>query len=178
MSLTEDVEAALKDEHGYEEVEGTTDTPVNLYQNLRVKKRDGDTGTLKETRQVRNTIVNDGATYLRDIVGSAPANSAMRWIGVGQSKGPGNGGFQSADSSLESEVARSQGQFNTVGGTVGKFTQITTFTGLGDQSVRESGLFNQDGVNQGTMLAGQTFAAVDLAAGDKLEVQWSIFFSQ
>lgn len=49
---------------------------------------------------------------------------------------------------------------------------IGTVTAAGSLAITESGLFNAD-VN-GTMLCRQTFAAVNLAIGDSLQLTWKI----
>lgn len=173
MSATEEVERALSEDHGYEGPKDVTDTPVNLHANLKVNKRDGDEGVLLESREVKNIITNDGADAVRTAVGSAALTSVFKWIGVGTSANA----FTSTDSQLNTEIASSESNYFTTGN-FGQFSRKTTFTNIGPTTVRESGLFNRDGINSGSMLAAQTFGQVEMASGDKLEVIWKVYFSQ
>lgn len=175
MSMKDEVESALREEHDYEEVKGKTDTPVNLHANLRVEKRDAESDVLTDSREVENIITNLGADYVRTTVGSAPLSNAFSWTAVGTDQGT---GFASTDSRLNTAIAKSKNSFNTVNGNEGQFSNVTTFTNI-SATVKESGLFN-DGtaLNTGTALALQTFNGVTLSAGDNLEVIWKVYFSQ
>lgn len=170
--MIEDIEKALKDEHGYDGEPDTTDTAHSLQANLKVEKRDKDTDVLTETREVKNLIVNDGADYVRQTVGNAPLTSAFRWTAIGQS----STSFASTSAQLGSEVGRSHNAFNTTANW-GQFSNVTTFTNIA-ATVRESGLFNRSGSNAGTMLAAQTFGDITLTTTDKLEVIWKVYFSE
>lgn len=174
MSLSERVRQTLEEDHGYRPSPDKVDTPVSLMANLKVNKRDGDTGVLKETREVQNIITNEGADYLRTQVGSDPTQSAMRWTGIGTGSA-GAGGFGSGDSQLDTEVSRNQNSFNTTSN-FGQFSNVTTFSNLA-MTINESGLFNDNAANAGTMLAAQTFNGVVLTSDDTLEVIWKVFFS-
>lgn len=173
MSSLSNIRDVLKDEYGYEE-DDPDSTPTGLFANLKVNKRDGDTGILKESRKIKNIITNEGADYVRTTVGSAPLTSAFRWTGVGTSA---SAAFASGDSQLNTEIARSQNTFNTVANTFGQFSNVTTFTNIG-ATVKESGLFNRSGINGGTMLAAQTFGDITLTTDDSLEVIWKVYFSE
>lgn len=170
--MKEDIQQALEEDYDYDGDPDTTDTAHGLHSNLRVEKRDKDTDVLKDAQEVKNLIVNDGADLVRNSIGNAPHTSAFRWTGIGQS---GNV-FTSTSSQLNSEVARSANSFNTTAN-FGQFSNVTTFTNVA-ATVKESGLFNRGGANQGTMLAAQTFGAISLTTADKLEVIWKVYFSE
>lgn len=172
MSVIDEIESALEENFGYTEGPETTDTPGALHTNLRVEKRDLEDDTLKESREVKNIITNEGADYVRLTVGSAPLTSAFRWTAIGTSASA----FGSADSELNTEIARQQNSFNTTTN-FGQFSNVTTFTNIA-ATIKESGIFNRDGTNAGTMLAAQTFGDITLDTGDKLEVIWRIYFSE
>lgn len=172
MNTINKVRTALQEEYGYTEEPETTDTPTGLHANLRVEKRDKETDTLEEVQEVKNIITNDGADYVRDTVGNSPLTSAFNWTGVGTS----SSAFASADSQLNTEIARSANAFNTTTN-FGQFSNVTTFTNIA-ATVQESGLFNRDGINAGTMLAAQTFGAITLTTNDSLEVIWKVYFSE
>lgn len=174
--MKEDIEKALADEHGYDGDPDTTDTAHSLMTNLRVEKRDQQSGVLEETREVKNIITNDGADLVRDAIGNTPHTSAFEWTAIGDSQSPGNDGFQSADAQLGGEVGRSANSFNTTSNW-GQFSNVTTFTNVA-ATVRESGLFNRSGTDAGTMLAAQTFGDITLTTSDKLEVIWKVYFSE
>ena len=166
------LKTVLEDNFGYSEEPETTDTPDTLHANLRVEKRDKENDTLKESRDIKNIITNDGADYVRTTVGSAPLTSAFRWTAIGTSASA----FASADSNLNTEISRSQNAFNTTSN-FGQFSNVTTFTNIG-ATIKESGLFNRDGTNAGSMLAAQTFGDITLTTDDKLEVIWKVYFSE
>lgn len=170
--MLEKVRSTLEDRYGYTEQPETTDTPHTLQANLKVNKRDPDTGVLKETQEVKNIITNDGADYVRVTVGSDVLTSAFRWTAIGTSASS----FASADSQLNTENARSKNSFNTTSN-FGQFSNVTTFTNVA-ATIKESGLFNRDGTNAGTMLAAQTFGDITLTTDDSLEVIWKVFFSE
>lgn len=171
--MLDKVRSTLESEFGYTESPETTDTPTTAMANLKVNKRDPESGELKETRDIKNIITNDGADYVRVTVGSAPLTSAFRWTAVGTSAGA---AFVSGDSQLNTEIARSQNSFNTTAN-FGQFSNVTTFTNIA-ATVKESGIFNRDGTNAGTMLAAQTFGNITLTTDDSLEVIWKVFFSE
>lgn len=170
--MLDTVRSTLEDVYGYTESPETTDTPATMMTNLKVNKRDQETGELKETREIKNMITNDGADYVRLTVGSATLTSAFRWTAVGTS----TAAFASADAQLHTEIARSQNAFNTTAN-FGQFSNVTTFTNIA-ATVKEAGLFNRDGTNAGTMLAAQTFGDITLTTDDSLDVIWRVFFSE
>lgn len=170
--MLDEVKNALAEETGYTGEPGTKDTAHSLQANLRVEKRDKESDVLEDVQEVKNIITEDGADYVRDTVGNATATSAMRWTAVGNS----DTSFTSSSSQLGSEIARSKNSFNTTSN-FGQFSNVTTFTNIAD-TVKESGLFNDDQSNQGTMLAAQTFGAITLTTNDKLEVIWKVYFSE
>lgn len=173
MGLRDRVEAALKDDHGFEGDPTVSDTPTTAYANLHVEKRD-DEGHIEEVRDVKNIITEEGADYVRTAVGSAPLTSAFSWIAVGTT----NPSFGSADTVLGTEIDRSAASFNTTGN-FGEFSNVTTFTS-NNATIKESGLFNRGvgNFNTGTMLAAQTFGGISLTSPDSLVVRWKVFFSE
>jgi len=172
MTVTDRIKSVLTDKFGYSEGPEVTDTPAGLHANLCVNKRDPEDDVLKESREVKNIISNEGADYVRTTVGSAPLTSSFRWTAIGTSASA----YASADSQLNTEVARSQNAFNTTAN-FGQFSNVTTFTNVA-ATVRESGLFNRDGTNTGSMLAAQTFGDITLTTDDSLEIIWKVYFSE
>jgi len=172
--MREKIQKAIE-ENGFQP-ESPVDTAHSLRANLVLEKRDRDTGLLTETREVKNIITNDGANFVRDLVGGAAGTAisgkAMRWTAVGNSRAA----FNSASSGLNSEAARSQNAFNTTAAW-GQFSNVTTFTNIA-ATIKESGLFNHPSVNSGTMLAAQTFGDITLTTNDSLEVVWKVYFSE
>lgn len=172
MTVRDAVKETLEEEFGYAEGPETTDTPTGLHANLRVEKRDKESDTLEDVQEVKNIITNEGADYVRTSVGDSPLTSAFNWTGVGTSASA----FASADTQLHTEIARSANSFNTTSN-FGQFSNVTTFTNIA-ATVKESGLFNRDTANTGSMLAAQTFGAITLTTNDKLEVIWKVYFSE
>lgn len=171
--MLDDIEETLEEDYDYNGEPDSKDTAHGLRSNLKINRRDGDSGTLKESREVKNIITNNGADYVRTTVGSGVLTSAFRWTAVGTSAGA---AFASNENALHTEVARSKNAFNTTGN-FGQFSNVTTFTNI-SATVKESGIFNRSGVNAGTMLAAQTFGDITLTTDDSLEVIWKVYFSE
>ena len=170
--MKEDIQETLEKRHGYSTEEKKTEAPHGVKANLTVNKRDGETGTLKKSEQVKNIIPNDGANYVRDTVGSAPASNAMSVVQVGT--GGNAGAFTSTSTALHTHNANSGAAYGTKSNQ-GEFSRTTTFTNI-STTIDESGLFNGDG-DAATALAMQTFGDITLTTNDSLEVVWKVFFS-
>ena len=51
---------------------------------------------------------------------------------------------------------------------------VTTFTFTGALVLTEAGIFNATGTDTGTMLASQSFAALNVANTDTLTITWKV----
>lgn len=172
MSVTDKVEQVLREHHGHTKTPNQAEPPKGIFANVKVKKYDED-GVLQETRSVHNIVTSEGAQYVRSQTGDAADQSALRWTAIGNSAT----NFGSGSTQLQNEQARSKNQFNAVTGTAGQFSNVTTFTDVA-ASIRESGIFNDDRTNSGTMFAAQSFGVISLTTDDKLEVIWKVYYSE
>jgi len=134
------------------------------------------------TAQVRiaNTVVNTGIATMPALTGGTGTSyGAWKYIGVGT----GTAASAATDTALGAEILDS----GLVRGTSTN-TAVTTdvandtlqallsFSVTGAKAVTESGLFNHIGTAAGTMLARQTFSAINVVNGDTLQVTWKIDF--
>lgn len=143
-----------------------------------------DSGAVKDERHFDNLIVDTGlegvASRIAPHDGSINPTSPYNYIGLG------NGGTAVAatDTALVSELptganyARLQDTLASYSATEsGKklILSVTFLPGQATGTLRESGVFNA--ATGGDMLARQTFADMQKAAGDTLTVTWTITLS-
>ena len=142
-----------------------------------------ETGQIKDERHIDNLIVNAGVEGVASRIAphDGPINppAPYNYIALGSSAT----GADPAQTALVAELptgtsyARIQdgtAQYTTSGGN--KLTLSVTFApGQGTGTLRESGVFNAP--SGGSMLARQTFAEIQKAAGDTLTVTWTITLS-
>lgn len=141
------------------------------------------TGQVKDERHIDNMIVNAGvegvasriAPHDGTINSSAPYNYIA--LGTGDTSADAAQAALVAELPIGASYARVQdgtAQYTTSGGN--KVTLSVTFApGQGTGTLRESGIFNA--ASGGNMLARQTFADIQKAAGDTLTVTWTITLS-
>ena len=139
-----------------------------------------ETGNIKDERHFDNLIVNTGleavASRIAPHDGTINPTSAFNYIALGIS----NTAATSADTELSAELPigdsysrlqDTQAQYSATESK--KLTLSVTFPpGQATGTLRESGIFNAS--SDGDMLARQTFADVQKAAGDTLTITWTI----
>ncbi|MEO9294493.1 MAG: hypothetical protein ABI347_02720 [Nitrososphaera sp.] len=140
-------------------------------------------GQVKDERHLDNLIVGAGvegvAFKIAPFSGSVVSSTPYNYIALGT----GNTAVDSSQTALAAElpVGASYGRlqdpqaiYSTSSGN--KLILSVTFApGQGTGTLRESGLF--DASTAGNMLARQTFADIQKAAGDTLTVTWTITLS-
>jgi len=130
-----------------------------------------ENGNLKEERNVTNTVVTAGKNYLASWVAAASqAGTFMQHIALGTDT--------TAASAAQTALITETG--TRVAGTISSSSnvwqnQATFAAGVSTGAITESGVFSAS--SAGTMLARQTFAVINKAAGDSLQVTWSITLS-
>ena len=125
-------------------------------------------GNIKDYRETENLITNNGFDFIARQIGGYKTTSAYV-CGIGSD----NTAANAADTTLGSELARVSGVFAHTAGTK-TFTNTATFdAGVGTGNVYEAGLLNNES-SDGTLLNRQTFGLVSKAAGDVLQVIWTI----
>jgi hypothetical protein len=124
---------------------------------------------------VPNGITNAGRATLSGLINGSGTPAAFTYVAVGT----GTTAFDAANTTLETETAasglsRAAGTVSIVTTTITNDTaQVAkTFSVSGTVAVTEAGLLNAS--SNGTLLARQTFSAVNVVSGDSLAVTWKI----
>lgn len=132
-------------------------------------------GTWQEQKLVSNLITNAGAAGVADLIGPQGSTAPYAYIAVGTGATAAN----VTDTTLQTETATS-GLSRALGTTSRVTTDVTndtaqitkTFSVSGTVAVTESGVFNA--ASTGTLLARQTFSAINVVNGDSLTITWKI----
>lgn len=128
-------------------------------------------GALKERREVKNVVTTAGKNYLALwLTAATQSDYFMRYVALGT----GTTAAQATDTTLQTETG------TRVAGTLTNSTnvwqnQASFGAGVSTGAITEAGVFSAS--SGGTMLARQTFAVVNKAAGDTLTVTWQITLS-
>lgn len=135
----------------------------------------GVDGKLKQWHEDHNLIVTVGKNYLTTWLAAATQSTEfMSYVGLGT----GTTSPASGDTTLQTEF--SGGGYSRQQGALTNSTNVWTNTvsfapGNGTGAITEAGLFSA--VTSGTMFARQVFSAYNKAAGDTLQVTWSVSFN-
>ncbi len=131
----------------------------------------GPDGELKESREVRNLIVNSGLAYIASRLKDATA-AAMTHMAVGT----GNTAAAAAQTALVTETARvalASTTIVTTNVTNDAIQYTATFpAGTGTGALVEAALLNA--ASGGTMLSRTVFSVINKGADDSLTVTWKI----
>jgi hypothetical protein len=128
-------------------------------------------GNLKDERAINNTVVTAGKTYLATwLAAASQAGYFMQYIALGT----GTTAASASDTTLQTETG------TRVAGTLSSSTnvlqnQATFGAGVSTGAITEAGMLSAS--SSGTLLARQVFAVINKAAGDSLQVTWSITLS-
>lgn len=131
----------------------------------------GQDGSLKESREVKNVVVTVGKNFLAQWLAAATqADYFMRYLALGT----GTNAASVSDTTLQTELS------TRVAGTLTNSTnvwqnQATFGPGVDTGAITEAGIFSAS--SAGTLFARQTFAVVNKAAGDSLQLTWQVTFS-
>jgi hypothetical protein len=130
-------------------------------------------GNLKQHIEEDNMVVNTGLAYIADALSLSPGDTVMTHMEVG------SGGEvlpSAADTQLSAALARVAltGSTPTDSGAVVTFT-ATFSAGVGTGALDEAGIFNN--AVGGTMLCRATYDVVNKAAGDSLDITWTLTFT-
>ena len=117
-------------------------------------------GNLKEHRIIKNLIVNAGKAQVAGLINGS-VSGVFKYVAIGT----GTSSPSAGDTALENEVAR-------VTATVGRTTTSVTNDTATFDAITEAGIFNAS--SGGTMLARQTFSAINVASGDTLKISWKV----
>lgn len=135
----------------------------------------GPDGQIKKEHINHNLVVTVGKTYLAAwLAAASQAGKFMSYVGLGTSTTP----AASGDTALGSELAgggyaRQVGALTSLSNV---WTNTVTFSpGVATGAVTEAGLFSA--VTSGTLFAHQVFSVYNVAAGDTLQITWSVTFN-
>lgn len=135
----------------------------------------GPDGHVKQEHISHNLVVTAGKTYLAAWLAAAShAGKFMPYVGVGTSSVP----AASGDTALGSELVGGSyaRQAGTLTSSSNVWTNTVTFsTGVATGAITEAGLFSA--VTSGTLFAHQVFSVYNVAAGDTLQITWSVTFN-
>jgi hypothetical protein len=142
--------------------------PLKLVGILTVELFDAQ-GRLKTRRKVRNIVVNTGRALIIDrLQGNTPAVADYIAIGTGATAAA------AADTTLQTEVARSQGTLSQPDA----YTDRCVYTfaaGTGTGNITEAGRLNAAAA--GTLVGRQTFTAVNKTASDSLQITYDFTYA-
>lgn len=131
----------------------------------------GPDGALKERRETHNLVTDVGCAHIADQLASSQDESAMSHMAVGT----GNTAAAAGDTTLDTELDRNALDSFVQGAGASDHTVIYTASwaaGDGTGAIVEAGIFN-DGA-AGTLLARTVFSVVNKAAGDTLQITWTL----
>ncbi len=130
-------------------------------------------GAVKETREIKNLVVNTGLAHITSRLLGTSSN-LMSHMALGSGTTAAAAGNTALESQLGSRDALTS---STQSGTNNEsIVYVATFSaGEATGAVTEAGIFNAS--TSGTMLCRTVFSVVNKAAGDTLQVTWTVTFS-
>jgi hypothetical protein len=136
--------------------------------NVELTVRDED-GNVKQVVRAHNLVTTVGKEKLAEQLVASPATEKPKYIGVGKS------GTAAAigDTALGEEVKRKEATTRTASGKV--LTMAVVYAaGEATGTIKEAGIFAASTV--GSMYARLVFEGLAIAAGDSLEVKWTLTY--
>lgn len=136
----------------------------------RVKIVNATTGQVVETP---NTIMNIGIAQVAGLItNDVNAGSAFDYLAIGL----GSSTLDAAGSGLGSEYLRESGAGVQITTTVTNDTMslVGSFVADATKTVNEVGIFNESGLDLGSMLARAVFADVNAISGDRINVTYDV----
>lgn len=131
----------------------------------------GPDGSVKETREINNLVVQTGLNYIASRMKDATA-TAMTHMAVGTTSTAAANG----DTTLGAEVAASRTTLTSTTVTTNSVAYACTFAaGTGTGALVEAGIFNAP--SAGTMLCRTVFSVINKGASDTLTITWTVTVS-
>jgi len=126
-----------------------------------------ESGNLKDTREIHNTVTTAGKAGVIDQIVAAPSLSKIGWMEVGT----GTGGT----TVLNAYIAGSRVAFTSKTRATNVLTVVGTFpAGTGTGSITEAGTFDVVTQNTANMWMYASFAAIPKGANDSLVITWTL----
>ena len=127
-------------------------------------------GNIKEERNIKNLIVNTGLGHITSRM-TAASDGVMSHMALGSGSTAPAAGDTALGSQLGSRIALTSATRS--GSSNESIIYSAQFAaGAGTGAVTEAGIFNAS--SSGTMLCRTVFSVVNKAAGDSLQVTWTI----
>lgn len=128
-----------------------------------------DKGTVIETREVKNLVVDAGLDYIASRMKDTTA-TAMSHMAIGT----GSTAAAAANTTLGSEADRNALTSTTV--TDNAVAYVASFAaGEGTGAITEAGIFNAS--SGGTLLCRTVFSVVNKGASDSMTITWTVTIS-
>lgn len=130
-------------------------------------------GAVKETREIKNLVVNTGLGHITSRLLGTSSN-VMSHMALGS----GTTAAAAGDTALESQLGSRKALTSSTqsGSNNESIVYVATFSaGEATGAVTEAGIFNAS--TSGTMLCRTVFSVVNKAAGDTLQITWTLTFS-
>ena len=137
----------------------------------------GPDGKIKKTRIIKNTITAVGKALVSGLILTDVGGTACDYIAIGT----GTPTATALGAEITTGGGARRGGADVTGTQVTTTTTddtaqwVTTFTFTADFAVTEEGIFNA--ATAGTMLASQSFAALNVASGDTLQISHKVAFA-
>jgi hypothetical protein len=128
-----------------------------------------DKGTVIETREVKNLVVDTGLDYIASRMKDT-TDTAMSHMAIGT----GSTAAAAADTTLGTEADRNALTSTTV--TDNAVAYVASFAaGEGTGAITEAGIFNAS--SGGTLLCRTVFSVVNKGASDSMTITWTVTIS-
>lgn len=130
-------------------------------------------GAVKETREIKNLVVNTGLGHITSRLLGTSSN-VMSHMALGS----GTTAAAAGDTALQSQLGSRKALTSSTqsGSNNESIVYVATFSaGEATGAVTEAGIFNAS--TSGTMLCRTVFSVVNKAAGDTLQITWTLTFS-
>lgn len=139
---------------------------LNIRVNVVANLFDKD-GKLKATREVHNAVTSSGKNGIVSQLLATPALGKLTHMELGT----GTGGT----TKLNAYISGSRQAFSSKTAANNVLTVVANFAaGVGTGSITEAGTFDSATQDSGNMWMYATFAAIAKAAGDSLQITWTL----
>ena len=138
---------------------------MTLKENVKIVLR-GPDGEVKDTREIKNTVTTAGKNGAADQILASPSLGKPTHMGIGT----GTPGATALGTELDRNALTSKNRSGAVVTMVGDWA-----AGDGTGAITEAGLF--DAASTGNMWCSQSFSVVNKAAGDTLQITWTLTFA-
>lgn len=138
---------------------------MQIVENVHLVLRSPD-GAIKDERRIKNTVTTAGKNGAADQILAAPSLGKPTHMAIGT----GSPGATALGTEADRNALTSKNRAGAVVTMVGDWA-----AGDGTGAITEAGLF--DAASTGNMWCSQSFAVVNKAAGDTLQISWTLTFA-